>query len=404
MVEFFKRRAYRKEVTERVNAVLAFYPGGVKQMTRNYPGLPDGIDGNFDGEISVGESALWNAGTILTNEIEALDPEDREAMRKQISTLDWELFKRVLRGEFNVQQGITVGTSFVALAMVVAEAQTNRGEVTDKQFKTFMSEVFGALEGKSRQERSSERMHSILDETLGPPPLTAGDDDTSEVYPSTGGNGELGDLNGIECKVRIVYTVTGYALVRLDDGRQITERRSLTQADIEQVPRESWEDCRFVNLHTRSGEIVSCLIYGSDNEVLGDRRAFWWALAKVIVNMTDVKAGSTRMSLHGLAVVHTAARGMWDTVVERAGSIEELRDEPMYVRNTHFDVISKLMTQAQNEAEKLGLEVCKAMVLAVQSEDDKLEAAAYQRFKRYLWREGEEPREFYAHDAVASAL
>lgn len=41
------------------------------------------------------------------------------------------------------------------------------------------------------------------------------------------------------------------------------------------------------------------------------------------------------------------------------------------------------------------------MVLAVQSEDDKLEAAAYKRFKRYLWREGEEPREFYAYDTLA---
>ena len=165
--------------------------------------------------------------------------------------------------------------------------------------------------------------------------------------------------------------------MRQEDGSEIIERRALTQADIEQVPRENWEDCRFVNLHARDGEIVSCLIYGPDSEVVGSKRAFWWALAKVVVKMTDVKAGGTRMSVHGLAYVHNAARGMWDTVVERAGSIEELREEPVYMRNIHLDVVSKLVDQAQTPPEKLGLEICKAMVLAVQSEDDKLEAAAY---------------------------
>jgi hypothetical protein len=69
--------------------------------------------------------------------------------------------------------------------------------------------------------------------------------------------------------------------VRREDGREITERRALTQADLEKVPREHWADCRYVNLHARDGEIVSCLIYGPDSEVVGSRRAFWWSLAKV---------------------------------------------------------------------------------------------------------------------------
>jgi len=73
-------------------------------------------------------------------------------------------------------------------------------------------------------------------------------------------------------------TGTGYfprpALRRLDDGREITERRSLTQADLEKVKREDWENCRYVNLHTRGGEIVSCLIVGAENEIIGSPRAF----------------------------------------------------------------------------------------------------------------------------------
>lgn len=48
-----------------------------------------------------------------------------------------------------------------------------------------------------------------------------------------------------------------------------------------------------------------------------------------------------------------------------------------------------------SEAAKLGLDIALAMVLATQSEDPRLEAFAYQRFKRFLWQPGEEPKEFY---------
>ena len=47
----------------------------------------------------------------------------------------------------------------------------------------------------------------------------------------------------------------------------------------------------------------------------------------------------------------------------------------MYARNIHLNVLSKLkIAQSESEAEKLGLEICKAMMLATQSEDDSLEA------------------------------
>jgi hypothetical protein len=52
---------------------------------------------------------------------------------------------------------------------------------------------------------------------------------------------------------------------------------------------------------------------------------------------------------------------------------------------------------AAGEAAKLGFKIALAMVLATQSEDPKLEAFAFQRFKRFLWQPGEEPREFRQH-------
>jgi hypothetical protein len=220
------------------------------------------------------------------------------------------------------------GTSLVARAFVMAEMAFKDGEIMEQDFKRFTSEVVGALDGKTSEQRGSERMSEILDETLGPPPLRAGEDDTSKIQPSVGWPGELPELNGHECHVRLVYTATGFALVRQDDGTEITERRSLNQKDLENVQADDWGNCRYVNLRTRDGEIVSCLIVGEDHEIIGSPRAFWWALAKVTVKMADVRASGVLMSVRALAHVHNAARAMWDKVLERSRSIEELRHMP----------------------------------------------------------------------------
>ena len=261
------------------------------------------------------------------------------------------------------------GTSLAALALVMADIDLKNGEVSEEDFKNFASEISGALQGKNFAQRSYERTRDTMDEVLGPPPLRDGEEDLSDILPSQRYLGDLPDFNGAECKVRITFTPTGFALIRKDDGVEIVERRSLTQKDLEKVRPEDWEDCRFVNLRSRSGEIVSCLIVGEESDVIGSKRAFWWALAKVTVRMTDVHASDLRMSVHALARAHAEARAMWDTVIERSSSIEELREEPMYARSIHYEVISNMINKTESEAGKLGLEICRAMVLAAQSED-----------------------------------
>ena len=86
---------------------------------------------------------------------------------------------------------------------------------------------------------------------------------------------------------------------------------------------------------------------------------------------------------------------MWDEVIKHSSSIDELREEPMYARNIHYEVLCNMINKAESEAGKLGLEICRAMVLATQSEDPAVEAFAFDRFKRFLWRPGEEPHEFW---------
>ncbi len=342
------------------------------------------------------------AASVLANMFENLQQDDREAIRQQLAQVDFSHFKASLRGEDQLSSSIMGGTTLAALAFIMAETDFNQGEITEEQFRSFASEVWGALEGKTAHQRSAERVRDIIDETIGPPLLRDGEDDTSAVYPSQRSQIDLPDFNGTECRVHIVPTATGLALIRNEDGAEIRERRSLTQSDLEKVKREDWEDCRYVNLRTRGGEIVSCLIVGKESEIVGSPRAFWWALAKVSVHMTDVSAGDVRMSEYALARIHAEARSMWDTVVERSGSIDSLRDEPMYARNIHLNVISKLIDESENEAGKLGLKICKAMMLATQSEDGLLEAYAFQRFKRFFWRPGEEPEEFYESSALST--
>jgi hypothetical protein len=393
---FFARRKFRNEVMARVNAMLLFYPGGAKNLARNYPNLGAAIDGHVEKEgISQGHSAAMVAASVIANEFEALCPGDRDAIRRQLAGLDLNQFKHTLRGNGQVPQGTLAGTSLAALALVMANIEFNNGEITQDDLDDFVSEIRGSLQGKNFSRRSYERMRDTMNEALGPPPLRDGDDDTSDILPTQRYLADLPDFNGTECNVSITFTATGFALISKDDGTEIIERRSLSQKDIEKVPREDWDDCRFVNLRTRSGEIVSCLIVGKGSEVFGSKRAFWWALAKVSVRMTDVHASDLRMSVHALARVHAEARAMWNAVIKQSSSIDQLREEPMYARNTHYEVICNMIDKTESETGKLGLEICRAMVLATQSDDPTLEAFAFDRFKRFLWRPGEEPAEFW---------
>jgi hypothetical protein len=113
--------------------------------------------------------------------------------------------------------------------------------------------------------------------------------------------------------------------------------------------------------------------------------------------MTSVRANGTSTSEMALARVHAEARAFWDIAIEKAGSIDDMRDTFVFMKNTHFTVANQLIEKSDSAAGKLGLEIAGAMILATQSEDEKLEALAFQQFRRFLWQPGEEPREFYIH-------
>jgi len=52
----------------RLNAMLLLYPGGVRNIPRDYPGIANAIKGNCDdGKITPAYSAVIIAGSILAN-------------------------------------------------------------------------------------------------------------------------------------------------------------------------------------------------------------------------------------------------------------------------------------------------------------------------------------------------
>jgi hypothetical protein len=398
VLAYFERRQYEKATLRVLYSLLNLYPHGPQQVLADYPGIHSAIKGDFERGTPVAKSAVMVAAMVLAHTFETMTAKERVMLKDQVAAIKWDDFAAMIgdiragrRSEF--PNGMMQGTLLVGVAILAVQGALNSGEIEPDDRALFMSEVTGALLGKSSADRASERLGNIFDEIV--PTLRAGDDDKTRVLPSRRSEPEPPELSGFEADITLASGPMGIALVRTDNGQQITQRRSLIQDDLERIPR-GLESYHFVNVTTRGGEIRSCIIAGPDNEVYGDRRAFWWALARVNVATTRVKADGTPMTELAFAHVHAMGRSFWDEATRR-DSIEDMRDQLVLMRNTHFTVATKLIAEQADEAGKLGLEIALAMILATQSEDEKLEKFAFQQFRRFLWQEGEEPQEFWMH-------
>src|SRR5437879_3298473 len=109
--------------------MLLFYPGGVRQVHKNYPGIPEAIDGHCaSGGISAARSALLVAGSVLSNEFEHLAAPDRAAVHRQLTALDFAAFQQALRGSVTPPDGLLRGTSLAALALLMAQMSVRQKE------------------------------------------------------------------------------------------------------------------------------------------------------------------------------------------------------------------------------------------------------------------------------------
>jgi hypothetical protein len=206
-------------------------------------------------------------------------------------------------------------------------------------------------------------------------------------------------LQGQELKVELRATPVGIVLINVNDGSVVTDRKSLSQEVLAQVPRDGAK-CLFVNLTTNSGQVVSCVVHGGDHQVFGESRAFWWSLARSTVTTTAALARARGAALGDLSLmdVCVSAQTAWNEAVIHH-PISVMRDMPVWSRDVDLRDLSKMIESAPTEPARVGYKIALAMVLATQSEDLQLEARAYQAFKQYLWPPGDEPAEFAIHEA-----
>lgn len=404
MFTWVDRRKYRNEVQKLIQEI-AFDSSAVflLHIKKSHPGIDKAINCGFKEKRSKEDLAVNLAGSILAKRIEEMKDTERRHQLWQ-DTLAWTQswssnpgyapVPVVVNGLSKVPPNVDAGQWKLKWAIQYVCFLFDEKLIGESVYGWFCSELFGALAGLSKQQREAERLSNIIDKAFDLPVLREGDD--GPLLPSDLGSADLPILSGVVIEVRLASTATGIILVTEGDGKQVTEQRALTQDDLRKAPLDA-KGYTFINFQPPAGELYSCLIQKPNSEVYGSMRAFWWALARSHVGSIDAMASSTRMTLTALARVCGTARGMWDMAIKEAGSIERMRDLFLPERNQHLTAINAMKENATGEAAKLGIKIALAMVLATQSEDPKLEAFAFQRFKRFLWQPGEEPREFRQH-------
>jgi hypothetical protein len=401
MFAYFKRSKYRNDVLGCLYALLYFYPRGRDAILKDYPGVEAAIKSHFENSVSHQSAAVFTASALLANMAETLTIEQRQLIASQIRALPLPQLKAAIRDAMAarpIPDQMTFGTIMFGNALTIAATMALDKEIEQADADMVSSEVYGVLDGLTAEQRSSERIAATFDEIIPENVLREGDD--GELFSIPRAVPEPPLLSGTETEVNLVHSALGIAIVRASDGLQIKERRALSQDDLQKIP-VGLDSYTFVNLRATSGDIHSCIIAGEDSDVYGDRRAFWWALARVNVSNTSRKLNVVRITATALAMIHKAARTAWDAAIREAGSIEYMRDMIVPIRNVHFTVINNLHGETTNKSLQLGYAVALAMVLAVQSEDRALEGWAYRAFKQVLWQPGEEPSEFYEHDAAS---
>jgi hypothetical protein len=400
MLTFLKRQKYRKQVLDSLYAVLYVYPRGRNNIIKDHPRIRDLIKRNFAEGATPERAALLLAAAVLAHLIETLPPDRRADVDRQLRQIDMRQPTAIMSDAMSNGSSlkeVAFETTVLGNAIIGAQTLLDRKQVDQADCATFESEIFGALSCNSPSVRAPERMDAVFDLAMSLPKV--GEHRERPPLPRALDAFELPSLSGTEVEVKFVSTPTGIVLVSEQDGQPITEPQRLSQQDLQIIP-PGLGVYRFVNLRARSGETHSCIIAGEEGRVFGSMRAFWWSLAKVNVWMADAGARMTRMTPAALAEVRAAAMQMWDAAVKGAHSIDNMRDLRVPFRKVYLEEINRLRIEAENESKRLGLDIALAMVLATQSEDAKLEAHAYQRFKRFLWEAGEEPAEFQEHECA----
>ena len=394
----FRQGSYRHDVLLTMGTLLGDDSGEFRRsVLRSYPGMETAIKRAYEEKQNKAELAVTLAQLFLAEAIDKTDDQSRKfgiakRIRAWLSSGGVSTFRDELADcHAKDIDGFELRLKWALSSIAAMESEK---QIEEGFYNRVVGELLGALDGLSADERQHRRWIDIFE--IAKPILRAGEDDNSplmavhyEITPKP-------KLSGLEVDVDIIQSPQGLLLRRIDNRNIITERRKLSQEVLRKIPK-TCQKYAFINLTTGYNEIYSCIIVEPGGEVFGDRRAFWWALAKNIATVTEAEANGARMTELAFMRVSTYANSMWRSAIKES-PIEDMRDQILPMRNIHLQAITSMIDNAEDKCGKLGLKIALAMVLAVQAEDEKLERYAYNSFKRFLWAKGEEPEEFWCHE------
>ena len=154
MFGWLKKRRYHDEVMSNVLALtVMFHDGAVSQIESMLPGLRDHIDAEYAEDTDPYLLAVNVAAIVMTEAIELMDPSARQRSADQIT--------RLINGENVEEERENLVTRYLIMHSL-AKSWEDEGRIDAADRDRLEHEVYGALLGLDREERSKQRMASVL--------------------------------------------------------------------------------------------------------------------------------------------------------------------------------------------------------------------------------------------------
>jgi hypothetical protein len=163
MFTFSRRQQYKQAVLKYLYALLCMRPRPSRSILKDYPGVVVAIDSHFAEQMPPPRSAIFLAAAVLTNDLKELTLEQCLVIRQQLSTLKLSpLYELMIGKAANLSDDVSRCAVMIGTSILVGKQLVDQINITQSDYETFSYRVRGALEGKTADERYSERVSTLL--------------------------------------------------------------------------------------------------------------------------------------------------------------------------------------------------------------------------------------------------
>ncbi|MEZ2131346.1 MULTISPECIES: hypothetical protein [unclassified Sinorhizobium] len=167
MISWFRRRAYANDIMIRLQVMML-----TGRFIRNHRGVQAAVRDNFDKGIPAPITTIHIASSLIADAIEQSGDTARKQMIAQqldawSTTENPRLFKKQLREGTLDQDMLLTQCQWM---LVVGQDMLLAGEITVHDFRILKDSIYGSLKGEPKEQRTADRVSSMLEEILGPEP------------------------------------------------------------------------------------------------------------------------------------------------------------------------------------------------------------------------------------------